>query len=113
MKIDVNKAVEVAAQVQEFGNKKPLEMLSNCASLIAGMSDNPYKDAIVEAFTKIEAYYNEEYLGVLSKNNKVLLETLPEFKKAIETAGMNISVVNPNTISVKTKDIDMGSMSLL
>lgn len=112
MKIDVNKAAELANEVSEYGNKKPLEMFDDCATLISSMPENPYKDAIIESFKKVESFYNDEYLPILKQNNDVLTETLPDFKKKIEELSNNISAVKSKTVESKIQDFDLGAMGL-
>ena len=112
MKVDVNKAGEVAQQIAEYGNKKPNEMFSECAALIQNMPDNPYKDAIIKNFTEAEGFYNSEWLPVLRKNNDVLTETLPEFKKKVEELGVSLVSVKSKSVEAGIKDFDMGGMSI-
>ena len=112
MKIDVNKAGEVSQRIAEFGNKKPNEMFSECAQLIQSMPENPYRDAIVKNFTEVESFYNTEWLPVLRKNNEVLTETLPEFKKKVEELGVSLVSVKSTSVEAGIKDFDLGGMSI-
>lgn len=112
MKIDVNKAGEVSQTIAQFGNAKPNEMFAECAQLIQDMPENPYRDAVIKNFTEVETFYNSEWLPVLRKNNDVLTETLPEFKKKVEELGVSLVSVKATSVDATIKDFDIGGMSI-
>lgn len=115
MKIDPQKALDVATAVVKICNVDVIDMFKSCGAAYKGMGESPYKDAIKEAFKKTESSYNDTesgFMKILKGYTNSLTEQLPEFKQLIDKTATSLDVVKPGVTEETVKGFDFGSMGL-